>query len=112
MVSVLSKFAVHAALLLKNTAPVDWPDQYHLPEEPMGGRPAQQRGPAAYSTDARPRCNGTGTAVFGTSTAQVSAVLMIAECTAQFCRWTYVPQAGSTALANARLASGVNRGGT
>ena len=69
MVSVLSKFAVHAALLLKNTAPVDWPDQPHLLEEPMGGRLPQPRGPAIYGTDSRVPYNGTGTRVWGTSTA-------------------------------------------
>jgi hypothetical protein len=63
-----AKFAAHAALLLSGASPVDSPDQQHLPEEPLGGRLPQPRGPYAYGTDSRPRHNGTGTYVSGTTT--------------------------------------------
>jgi hypothetical protein len=58
---VLNKFVVHAALLLG-----ECPEQPHLPEEPMGGRLPQPRGPAIYGTYSR--YPGTGTIVSGTST--------------------------------------------
>ncbi len=63
---VPTKFALYAAQLLAGHAHPDWPDQSHLPEEPLGGRLPAPRGPYAYSTDSRPRHNGTGTYVDGT----------------------------------------------
>jgi hypothetical protein len=64
-----SKFVAHAALLLTNAVPADWPEQHHLPEEPGGGRVPEPRGAVMYGTDSRARYNGTGTAVWGTNTA-------------------------------------------
>jgi len=43
-------------------------DHAHLPEEPMGDRLPQPRGPAVYGTESRVPYNGTGTTVIGTST--------------------------------------------
>lgn len=48
---------------------IEAPESPHIPEEPMGGRLPQARGPYIFGTDSRAPYNGTSTIIVGTDTA-------------------------------------------
>jgi hypothetical protein len=63
----MNKFAKFAALAESLAMAMQPPDHAHLPEELLGGRLPQPRGPNIYGTYSR--YNGTFTATSGTNTA-------------------------------------------